>query len=160
MHGQQRQYGKLRSGLSLPLETRELKHRFAQVCHGLGETDQGGKKTFVDMLSYRHLPASKLTLSYTDAWDRGLSGRTRFYDVPIREFDLYNTTLTPSAKSESMQLKGPQTFVVTQGTVKATVGEESVTLGTGHTAFVRANAKLELELVDGSEGVVWSAFCE
>jgi mannose-6-phosphate isomerase len=117
-----------------------------RVCHGLGETEQGGKQTFVDMLSYRHLPSSKLTLSYEDGW-QGKEGNTRLYHVPITEFDILRVSLSPKSKTESITLPGPHTFVVTEGTVKAS-----------HSAFVRANAELKLELVDGEKGEVYGSF--
>jgi mannose-6-phosphate isomerase len=128
-----------------------------RVCHGLGETEQGGKQTFVDMLSYRHLPSSKLTLSYEDGW-QGKEGNTRLYHVPITEFDILRVSLSPKSKTESITLPGPHTFVVTEGTVKASVGDESFTLKNGHSAFVRANAELKLELVDGEKGEVYGSF--
>ncbi|KAK9900783.1 RmlC-like cupin [Cystobasidium minutum MCA 4210] len=127
------------------------------VCHGLGETEQGGKQTFVDMLSYRHLPASKLTLKYEDGW-QGKNGNTRLYRVPITEFDILRISLSPSSKSEKITLPGPHTFVVTEGTVKATVDGETITLKKGHSAFVRPNVELELELVEGEKGEVYGSF--
>lgn len=51
------------------------------VAHGLGTEEQGGISTFVDMLSYRHLPASNLLLSYEDASKYGKHGCTRYYKV-------------------------------------------------------------------------------
>lgn len=128
-----------------------------RVCHGLGETEQGGKQTFVDMLSYRHLPASKLTLKYEDGW-QGKNGNTRLYRVPITEFDILRVTLTPSSKTEKITLPGPHTFVVTEGSVNATVNGESITLKKGHSAFVRPNVELELELVEGEKGEVYGSF--
>ena len=128
-----------------------------RVCHGLGETEQGGKQTFVDMLSYRHLPASKLTLKYEDGW-QGKDGNTRLYKVPITEFDIIRVSLSPSSKTENITLPGPHTFIVTEGTVIATVDGESLTLRQGHSAFVRANAELALELVEGEKGEVYGSF--
>lgn len=73
------------------LEFRNRAHSFSflsrhrnsdnMVAHGLGTEEQGGISTFVDMLSYRHLPASKLLLSYEDSSKYGKNGCTRYYDV-------------------------------------------------------------------------------
>ena len=51
------------------------------VAHGLGEADMGGRSTFVEMLSYRHLPAEELLLEYDDKWSKGQNGLTRLYKV-------------------------------------------------------------------------------
>lgn len=51
------------------------------VAHGLGEADMGGRSTFVEMLSYRHLPAEDLLLEYEDKWSVGQKGLTRRYKV-------------------------------------------------------------------------------
>ena len=110
------------------------------------------------MLSYRHLPASKLLLEYEDRWAKGTQGRTRLYKVPISEFDILTTTLDASNTKESFTLPGPHTFVVTEGTVKARVGQEEVTLSKGHTAFVRAEGQLELEYVSGGTVELWGSF--
>lgn len=129
------------------------------VCHGLGETEQGGLDTFVDMLSYRHLPAKDLELQWIDSWDGGKKGNTRLYKVPIEEFDIIKVALEPGQKStESLTLPGPHTFIVTKGTVKAKVGGEEIVLKKSHQAFVRANATLELELVDSEPVEIWGAF--
>jgi hypothetical protein len=58
----------------------------SQVAHGLGTEAQGGVSTFVEMLTYRHLPAKDLLLKYTDGWEKGKNGRTRFYDVRLFPF--------------------------------------------------------------------------
>lgn len=80
------------------------------------------------------------------------------YHVPITEFDILRVKLSSSRKTESITLPGPHTFVVTEGTVKATVDGESLTLKDGHSAFVRANAELSLELVDWEKGEVYGSF--
>lgn len=128
------------------------------VAHGLGTEEQGGKKTFVDMLSYGHLPERKLHLDHTDSWPKGVHGRTRRYKIPIEEFEILSVRLDPQSCKEEMTLEGPHTLVVTRGTITARVGDETMTLPQGHTAFVRANAKLQLELVEGSEGEIWGSF--
>lgn len=51
------------------------------VAHGLGESEMGGISTFVEMLSYRHLPAEQLLLEYEDKWSKGQRGLTRRYKV-------------------------------------------------------------------------------
>lgn len=53
------------------------------VAHGLGTEEQGGISTFVEMLSYRHLPASKLLLEYKDGSKLGKNGLTRYYKVNL-----------------------------------------------------------------------------
>ena len=110
------------------------------------------------MLSYRHLPADKLLLEYVDNWEKGMQGNTRLYKIPIEEFEIIKVTLTKEKGTETLTLPGPHTFVVTHGTIKAKVDKEEIILKTGHTAFVRANAKLELELVDEDNGEIWGSF--
>lgn len=56
------------------------------VAHGLGTEEQGGISTFVQMLSYRHLPAEKLLLEYEDKWKMGRNGLTRHYKVRFPSF--------------------------------------------------------------------------
>ncbi|GJN91693.1 hypothetical protein Rhopal_004716-T1 [Rhodotorula paludigena] len=125
------------------------------VAHGLGTEEQGGISTFVQMLSYRHLPAEKLLLEYEDKWKQGRKGLTRHYKVPIAEFDLLATTLTSSQPAEELSaLDGPLCFVVTEGNVRVTAGSESVTLSKGQAGFVRANIDISLE----GPGEVWGAF--
>jgi len=123
-----------------------------------GDTEQGGLKTFVDMLSYRHLPANKLQLDIIKKWDVGRQGNTNLYKVPIEEFDILLVELSQSSSKETLTLPGPHTFVVTEGTIRATVGKESILLPKGHTAFVAANVQLELSLEDGEKGEVWGSF--
>lgn len=120
--------------------------------------EQGGRKTFVDMLSYRHLPANDLKLTYEDAWSGGVHGRTRLYKVPITEFDILWTKLDSSNRTEKLTLPGPHTFVVTEGNVKAKVGNEEIVLKKYHTAFVRAEAELEIELLDSDHAEIWGSF--
>ncbi|BGP12822.1 hypothetical protein JCM10213_008083 [Rhodosporidiobolus nylandii] len=127
------------------------------VAHGLGTEKQGGIKTFVEMLSYRHLPASDLLLKHEDKWTKGKNGLTRFYDVPIAEFDLLSTTLTPSSTTEVLSpLDGPLTFVVTDGILNATVGDETVELSRGQVGFVRAGVEVTFEAKGGAE--LWGTF--
>lgn len=134
------------------------------TCHGLGPTEQGGIQTFVDMLTYRHLPGKDLLLEYEDGWSKGKHGKTRLYKVSmIDEFDIIKITLggggeETASKREVITLPGPHTFVVTQGTVRVTVHGETLTLGTGHVAFVRAGAEMEVELVEGTKGEIWGSF--
>ncbi|GAA6035127.1 hypothetical protein JCM8097_006378 [Rhodosporidiobolus ruineniae] len=131
------------------------------VAHGLGTEEQGGIATFVEMLSYRHLPASKLLLEYQDGWTVGKHGRTRYYKVPIAEFDLLNVSLSngTSAVEELLPLYGPLTFVVTAGTVLITVGEEKLELSKGQVGFVRANVEIKFEAKDPStETELWGSF--
>ena len=110
------------------------------------------------MLSYRHLPAKDLHLSYEDGWSGGAHGRTRLYNVPIAEFDISWTKLDASNRKEKLSLPGPLTFVVTEGNVKAKVGEEELTLNKYHTAFVRADADLEIELLGDEKAQIWGSF--
>ncbi|GAA5941148.1 hypothetical protein JCM3775_001318 [Rhodotorula graminis] len=125
------------------------------VAHGLGEADMGGRSTFVEMLSYRHLPAEDLLLEYEDKWSAGQQGLTRRYKVPIAEFDLLATTLTSVSPTETLSpLDGPLTFVVTNGTVKVTAGDDSVELSKGQAGFVRAGVEIKLE----GNGELWGAF--
>ncbi|GAA5834039.1 hypothetical protein JCM9279_004199 [Rhodotorula babjevae] len=125
------------------------------VAHGLGEADMGGRSTFVEMLSYRHLPAEDLLLEYDDKWSKGQNGLTRLYKVPIAEFDLLATTLTSVSPTETLSpLDGPLTFIVTNGTVKATAGGDSVELSKGQAGFVRAGVEVQLE----GNGELWGAF--
>lgn len=51
------------------------------VAHGLGTSEQGGISTFVEMLSYRHLPAEKLLVSHDDVWSKSENGYARLYNV-------------------------------------------------------------------------------
>lgn len=158
--------GTLRTSLPFqPQQTTPSLHRdsltsLSAVCHGLGDTTQGSLKTFVEMLSYRHLPTPDLKLSYEDKWSKGTQGNTRRYDVPIREFDILYTKLSSGSPRETFSLTGPHTFTVTKGNVKAKVGEEEMLLKESATAFVRANVTLELESVDGQEVEIWGAFYE
>ena len=130
------------------------------VCHGLGQTEQGGIKTFVEMLSYRHLPAKQLELQKVEAWDGGNNGATTLYKVPISEFDILRVDLSAAKKSEEkLKLPGPHTFVVTRGAVRARVDDEELLLEQGHIAFVRANATLSLQLADGhSSAEIYGSF--
>ncbi|TNY21072.1 RmlC-like cupin domain-containing protein [Rhodotorula diobovata] len=126
------------------------------VAHGLGESEMGGISTFVEMLSYRHLPAEQLLLEYEDKWSKGQRGLTRRYKVPIAEFDLLATTLTSVSEStETLSpLDGPLTFIVTNGSVKVTAGGDSVSLTKGQCGFVRAEVEIQLE----GNGELWGAF--
>jgi len=127
------------------------------VAHGLGTEEQGGISTFVDMLSYRHLPASKLLLSYEDASKYGKNGCTRYYKVPIAEFDLLSVTLTESKKEETIKaLDGPFTFVVSEGSIKVKVDQDELRLTKGQAAFVKAGA--EISIVAEGDAELWGAF--
>ncbi|CEQ38995.1 SPOSA6832_00461, partial [Sporobolomyces salmonicolor] len=129
------------------------------VAHGLGTEEQGGISTFVEMLSYRHLPAEKLLLQYEDGWSGGKNGLTRLYKVPIAEFDLLGTTLSPSSPSETLApLDGPLTFVVTEGTIALKVGSEQLELSQGQAGFVRAGAEIELKSAGSERAEIWGAF--
>ncbi|GAA5849998.1 hypothetical protein JCM8547_000977 [Rhodosporidiobolus lusitaniae] len=131
----------------------------SMVAHGLGSDKQGGLSTFVEMLSYRHLPPKELLLKYEDAWAKGKYGRTRRYDVPIPEFDLLSTTLSPGAATEVLSpLDGPLTVVVTQGAVTLTVDAESLTLTKGQVGFVRAGVEIKMGTKEGMSSEVWGAF--
>ncbi|GAA5890702.1 hypothetical protein JCM5296_004813 [Sporobolomyces johnsonii] len=131
------------------------------VAHGLGTEEQGGISTFVEMLSYRHLPAEKLLLQYEDRWQGGKNGLTRLYKVPIAEFDLLGTTLSASSPSETLSpLDGPLTFVVTEGKVALKVGSEQIELSKGQAGFVRAGAEIELKSAGSEQAEIWGAFYE
>lgn len=78
--------------------------------------------------------------------------------MPITEFDILWTKLDASNRKEKLTLPGPHTFVVTEGNVKARVGDEEIVLKRYHTAFVRANAELEIELLDGETAEIWGSF--
>lgn len=124
----------------------------SMVSHGLGDTEQGGIKTFVEMLTYRHLPAKQLELQKVEAWDGGNTGATTLYKVPISEFDILRVDLSSSKQSEeTLTLPGPHTFVVTRGAVRARVDDEELLLEQGHIALVRANATLSLRLANGKD---------
>ncbi|GAA6001736.1 hypothetical protein JCM10207_002289 [Rhodosporidiobolus poonsookiae] len=127
------------------------------VAHGLGTEEQGGISTFVEMLSYRHLPPQKLLLEYEDGWSKGKNGRTRRYKVPINEFDLLFVSLDAASPREQLSaLDGPLVYIVTEGVVTATVGNESLQLSKGQVAFVRAGVEIQIESPGGGE--VWGAF--
>ncbi|GAA6059091.1 hypothetical protein JCM10212_002062 [Sporobolomyces blumeae] len=131
------------------------------VAHGLGTEEQGGISTFVDMLSYRHLPAKELLLEYEDRSKLGKNGLTRAYKVPIAEFDLLSVALSPASPRETISpLDGPLTFVVGTGTVAVSVDSERVELSRGQAAFVRAGAEISVERTGEGDGPaeLWGAF--
>ncbi|GAA5955182.1 hypothetical protein JCM3765_003237 [Sporobolomyces pararoseus] len=130
------------------------------VAHGLGTSEQGGISTFVDMLSYRHLPASELLLSYKDRSTHGKNGLTRHYKVPIAEFDLLSVSLSLSSHSEIITpLDGPLTFVITEGSVALKVDGDRLKLSRGQAGFVKANTAIEVELAEGAgTAEIWGAF--
>ncbi|GAA5984156.1 hypothetical protein JCM5350_005435 [Sporobolomyces pararoseus] len=130
------------------------------VAHGLGTSEQGGISTFVDMLSYRHLPASELLLSYEDESKYGNNKLTRHYKVPIAEFDLLSVSLSSSSRFETITpLDGPFTFVVTEGSVDLKVDGDTLKLSRGQAGFVKANATIEVQLAEGGEKAeMWGAF--
>lgn len=131
------------------------------VAHGLGTEEQGGISTFVDMLSYRHLPASKLLLEYVDGSKYGKNGLTRYYKVPIAEFDLLSVSLSSATNRDSetiSPLDGPFTFVVTEGSVTINVEGETLTLSKGQAGFVKANAEIVIERSEGDKAEIWGAF--
>ncbi|GAA5832956.1 hypothetical protein JCM11251_000546 [Rhodosporidiobolus azoricus] len=129
------------------------------VAHGLGTEEQGGISTFVEMLSYRHLPPSDLLLKYEDKWSKGKNGRTRRYDVPINEFDLLSISLSSSSPTEELSyLDGPLTYVLTEGTVITTVAGEKLELSKGQAGFVRAGVDIKFEAKNGQPAELWGAF--
>ncbi|GAA5942344.1 uncharacterized protein JCM15063_002977 [Sporobolomyces koalae] len=129
------------------------------VAHGLGTEEQGGISTFVDMLSYRHLPASKLLLEYQDKSPLGHQGLTRHYKVPIAEFDLVSISLASSSTQETLKpLDGPLTFVVTEGSVSVTVEGETLKLSQGQAAFVKAGSEITFESIGDKKVELWGAF--
>lgn len=62
------------------------------VAHGLGTSEQGGISTFVEMLSYRHLPAEKLLVSHDDVWSKAEYGYARLYNVRSRSTTVQEST--------------------------------------------------------------------
>ncbi|GAA5896854.1 class I mannose-6-phosphate isomerase [Sporobolomyces salmoneus] len=131
------------------------------VAHGLGTEEQGGISTFAEMLSYRHLPASKLLLEYEDSSKYGEKGATRYYKIPIAEFDLLSISLSSSTSSSETisPLDGPFTFVVTEGNVKVTIDGEGIELSKGQAGFVAANSKISIENTkEGETAELWGAF--
>lgn len=128
------------------------------VAHGLGTEEQGGISTFVDMLTYRHLPADQLLVPYEDAWHKGQEGLTRLYNVPIAEFDLIRVSLPPSREEKLSALDGPLCLVVTEGAVEVTVDGESLTVSRGQAAFVRAGADIVFSNAGAKEVEIWGAF--
>ncbi|POY71440.1 putative Mannose-6-phosphate isomerase [Rhodotorula taiwanensis] len=128
------------------------------VAHGLGTEEQGGISTFVDMLTYRHLPADQLLVPYQDAWNKGQEGLTRLYNVPIAEFDLIRVSLPPSREEKVSALDGPLCLVVTAGAVEVTVDGESLTVSRGQAAFVRAGADIAFSNAGAKEVEIWGAF--
>ncbi|GAA6007096.1 hypothetical protein JCM11491_001507 [Sporobolomyces phaffii] len=128
------------------------------VAHGLGTEEQGGISTFVDMLSYRHLPASSLLLKYEDGSKYGASGLTRHYKVPIAEFDLLSVSLARSSSETLSALDGPLTFVVTEGSVTVKVDDDTLQLSTGQAAFVKANSQISIEANNEERAELWGAF--
>ncbi|GAA5864472.1 hypothetical protein JCM3774_005139 [Rhodotorula dairenensis] len=128
------------------------------VAHGLGTEEQGGISTFVEMLTYRHLPADQLLVSHEDKWQKGRQGLTRLYHVPIAEFDLLRVSL-PTARDEKLKpLDGPLCLVVTEGTVDVSAGDESLKLSRGQAAFVRAGVDVSFTNAGAQAAEVWGAF--
>ncbi|BGO96634.1 Mannose-6-phosphate isomerase [Rhodotorula toruloides] len=129
------------------------------VAHGLGTSEQGGISTFVEMLSYRHLPAEKLLVSHDDVWSKAENGYARLYNVPIAEFDLLAIFLSTGRNFERLSpLDGPLCFVVTQGEVTVTAGHDSVTLTKGQAGFVRAGVEVKFTREGEAPTQVWGAF--
>ncbi|BGP04779.1 Mannose-6-phosphate isomerase [Rhodotorula toruloides] len=129
------------------------------VAHGLGASEQGGISTFVEMLSYRHLPAEKLLVSNDDVWSKSENGYARLYNVPIAEFDLLAIFLSTGRNFERLSpLDGPLCFVVTQGEVTVSAGDDSVTLTKGQAGFVSAGTEVKFTREGEAPTQVWGAF--
>ncbi|KAH8926199.1 RmlC-like cupin [Atractiella rhizophila] len=127
------------------------------VCHGLGQ-EAGGVQTFVDMLSYRHVPASSLRLNRSS---RPGTSFTTIYSPPIPEFNLLHTSLS-GCESELLQFGGPLVLLVLKGSAvienKMDTGER-MELGIGHSIFVKAGTEIRLESRQ-QQTELWGAFYE
>lgn len=127
------------------------------VAHGLGTEEQGGIATFVEMLTYRHLPADQLMVPHQDAWKQGQQGLTRLYNVPIPEFDLIRTSLPASQNERLSPLDGPLCIVVTEGSVEVQADGQSLKVTRGQAAFVRAGTEILFVNSGAQEATVWGA---
>lgn len=83
----------------------------------------------------------------------------RLPQVPIAEFDLLAIFLSTGRNFERLSpLDGPLCFVVTQGEVTVSTGDDSVTLTKGQAGFVKAGTEVKFTREGEAPTQVWGAF--
>lgn len=93
------------------------------------------------------------------AYQRSKQGKTKFFDPPMSEFNILDTTLQAGEKEQLQAVQGPTVLVATKGGAKMQAGGKTYDLKEGHVFFVAHGVPIEFEA--GDTGVqVYLAFVE